>query len=130
MRKLLSILVVVVALAGAMIAIPVFAEDVTAVVDLDPAAFEFPEGLAVDADGNIYFGLAPTREIRRMTPSGEVSSFANRPLLPKALSGRSDWHSTPPSSFSPRWAVSTRRRTVSGRSAQMASRRRCSHRCP
>ena len=66
MRKLLSILVVVVALAGAMIAIPVFAEDVTAVVDLDPAAFEFPEGLAVDADGNIYFGLAPTGELARM----------------------------------------------------------------
>ena len=83
MRKLLSILVVVVALAGAMIAIPVFAEDVTAVVDLDPAAFEFPEGLAVDADGNIYFGLAPTGELRRMTPSGEVSSSAKLPAAPE-----------------------------------------------
>ncbi|MDP6421494.1 MAG: hypothetical protein QF477_12025 [SAR202 cluster bacterium] len=53
MKRLLTTLAVVIALAGALTAIPVLAQDVTEVVDLDPAAFEFPEGMVVDADGAV-----------------------------------------------------------------------------
>jgi len=53
---------------------------VSTILDLDPAAFELPEGLAADANGNLYFGLAPTGEIRRVTPSGAVSSVAQLPV--------------------------------------------------
>ena len=42
-------------------------------------AGEFPEGLAVDQQGNIYIGMAPTSEIRRFTPAGEQTSFAQLP---------------------------------------------------
>ena len=46
---------------------------------LDANAFEFPEDLAIDSDGNIFAGMAPTGEIKKITPSGDVSTFANLP---------------------------------------------------
>jgi sugar lactone lactonase YvrE len=49
------------------------------VVGLDAEAGEFPEGIAVDQSNNLYFGIAPTGEIRKVTPAGEVSTFAQLP---------------------------------------------------
>ena len=46
---------------------------------LDANAFEFPEGLAIDSQGNIYAGMAPTGEIKIITPSGEVATYAQLP---------------------------------------------------
>ncbi|MFQ6026346.1 MAG: SMP-30/gluconolactonase/LRE family protein [Dehalococcoidia bacterium] len=42
-------------------------------------AAEFPEGLAVDRDGNIYAGMAPTGEIKKVTPLGKSTTFAQLP---------------------------------------------------
>jgi len=39
-------------------------------VDFDPAAGEFPEGVAVDQTGNVYLSLTPRDEIRRIDPDG------------------------------------------------------------
>ncbi|MCH7606102.1 MAG: SMP-30/gluconolactonase/LRE family protein, partial [Chloroflexi bacterium] len=52
---------------------------VTALAPLDATANEFPEGLAVDRDGNIYVGMAPTGEVKRISPQGQVSTFAKLP---------------------------------------------------
>ena len=52
---------------------------VFSVAPFNASAGEFPEGLAVDKEGNIYTGMAPTGEIRKITPQGEVSTFANLP---------------------------------------------------
>ena len=50
------------------------------VVQLDPMAGELPEGLTADPSGNLYFGLAPTGEIRRVAPSGAISTLAQLPV--------------------------------------------------
>jgi sugar lactone lactonase YvrE len=81
---LLSVLAALVASLGVM---TVLAQDIVEQIDLDETAGEFPESLAVDADGNIYFGLAPTGEIRMITPSGDVSSFAKLPTAPEGTFG-------------------------------------------
>ena len=49
------------------------------ITDFDAAAFELPEGLAIDARGNMYVAMAPTGEIKRVTPDGTVSTFARLP---------------------------------------------------
>jgi sugar lactone lactonase YvrE len=45
------------------------------VMSFDPAAGEFPEGIAVDHDGVMYVSLAVTGEIRRFGPDGGASTF-------------------------------------------------------
>lgn len=50
------------------------------VADFNPGAGEFPEGIAVDQEGNIYVGMAFTSEIKKITPEGQVSTFTNLPL--------------------------------------------------
>ena len=52
---------------------------VSRVASFNSGTGEFPEELAVDRDGNIYVGMAPTGEIRRFTPHGEASTFAQLP---------------------------------------------------
>ena len=79
MKISLMILIFAVGLLNPLGISTVSADDITRAVDLDSAAGEFPEGLAVDKDGNLYFGLAPTGEIRKFTPGGEASTFANLP---------------------------------------------------
>ena len=56
------------------------------VAEFDAAAAEFPQGLAVDQQGNTYVGIPSTVEIRKVTPEGEVSTFAK---LPSAGGGMS-----------------------------------------
>lgn len=44
------------------------------------ASFDTPCGLAVDAQGNVYVADKKNHKIRKITPSGEVSSFAGSGL--------------------------------------------------
>ena len=46
---------------------------------LDANLFEYPEGLAIDGEGNIYAGMAPAGEIKKITPSGDVATYAQLP---------------------------------------------------
>ncbi|HEX2171010.1 MAG TPA: hypothetical protein VHL09_01020 [Dehalococcoidia bacterium] len=48
-------------------------------------AGELPEGIAADPQGNIYVGMAPTGEIRKVAPDGTVSTYAQLPLPPEAF---------------------------------------------
>lgn len=59
--------------------ITVTERNVSLVAPLSAGAAEFPEGLAVDSDGNIYVGMAPTGVIKKVTPQGMVSDFAKLP---------------------------------------------------
>lgn len=43
---------------------------------LDPTRGEFPEGMAVDRQGNLYFSLSPRGEIWRATPDGDLTLMA------------------------------------------------------
>jgi hypothetical protein len=43
------------------------------------ASFVLPEGLAVDSSGNLYVADGIARVIRKITPSGEVTTFAGTP---------------------------------------------------
>ncbi len=52
---------------------------VSVIAKFDPSANEMPEALTVDQQGNIYVGMAFTGEIRRLTPQGEATTFANLP---------------------------------------------------
>ncbi len=52
---------------------------VSQVAALNPGASEFPEGLAVDRQGNIYVSMAFTGEIKKITSDGDVSTFAELP---------------------------------------------------
>jgi sugar lactone lactonase YvrE len=53
--------------------------NVQEIAAFDPAAGQLPEGIAIDADNNVYVGMALTGEIIRLTPDGEVVSFARLP---------------------------------------------------
>lgn len=49
-------------------------------VAFDPAKMETPENLVFDRDGNLYISLALTGEIRKITPEGVQSTFAQLPI--------------------------------------------------
>ena len=40
------------------------------------ASFNYPTGIAVDASGNLYIADSENNEIRKISPTGEVSTFA------------------------------------------------------
>jgi len=61
------------ATAFSMLRGPVAGSDVAQ--SFNPAAGEFPEGIALDAEGAMYVSLAPTGEIRRFGPDGSASTF-------------------------------------------------------
>ena len=43
------------------------------VIEYDRAAFEFPEGIAVDKPGNVYVGIDDLGQIRKISPDGSES---------------------------------------------------------
>ena len=47
-----------------------------ATFDPTPPQSQFPEGLAIDREGNIYVGMYPTGQIWKITPNGEQSILA------------------------------------------------------
>lgn len=79
MKFTLLILIIAVGLISPFGASAVLADDVTKIVSLDASIGESPEALAIDADGNLYFGLAFTGEIRKRTPEGDITTYANLP---------------------------------------------------
>jgi sugar lactone lactonase YvrE len=50
------------------------------VITFDPAHAEYPEGIAVDARGAIYVGIASTGEVRRVAPDGSQRAVATVPI--------------------------------------------------
>lgn len=51
------------------------------------AAFNGPEGLAVDATGNLYVADTGNHALRKITPAGVVSTLAGSALIPGTLDG-------------------------------------------
>ncbi|MCX6879143.1 MAG: hypothetical protein NTW21_35855 [Verrucomicrobia bacterium] len=43
------------------------------------ARFDFPQGIAVDGNGNVYVGDVSNRTIRKITPAGVVTTLAGSP---------------------------------------------------
>lgn len=60
------------------------------------AQFDDPMGIAVDASGNVYVGEADNRRVRRITPTGVVTTFAG-----SGVSGSTDGNGTAASFVSP-----------------------------
>jgi sugar lactone lactonase YvrE len=71
MRRVLTILLM--ALAAAALAPEASAKRIA---DFDPAAGEFPEGIAVDARGRLFVSLAPLGEIRQRARDGSWTTYA------------------------------------------------------
>jgi sugar lactone lactonase YvrE len=66
----------------AVLILPVLAAAQTQVVwvkEYDPAAGEFPEGIAVDLKGNIYIAMAALGQVRRISPDGTETLFYQFP---------------------------------------------------
>lgn len=78
-RNLVLILVALSSLAPVPLLAQAAARQATVVVAFDPAAGELPEGIALDDQGNIYLSMAPTSQLKRVTPRGEVSTIASLP---------------------------------------------------
>ncbi len=76
-RKLLVASIIVTALAFP--ALGVLAGGPTTVASLDPSIGELPEGIAVDASGTIYAGMAPTGAIVAIGTDGSVTPFVSLP---------------------------------------------------
>ena len=73
---------VVVSLIVVLSVLPVAAaasSQVETLVSFNPAAGEFPEGVAVDKTGNIYVSVTPLGQIRRYAPDGSESLLATVP---------------------------------------------------
>jgi sugar lactone lactonase YvrE len=57
---------------------PASAAQIETIASFDPAAGELPEGVAMDARGNIFVSLtAPVSEIRKFAPNGEETTLAS-----------------------------------------------------
>jgi sugar lactone lactonase YvrE len=65
--------------------VPALLSAIHEVVAFDPTAGEYPEGIAAGSDGGIYVGLTGLGEIRRIDPSGAMTTFATIPLEPGDL---------------------------------------------
>jgi sugar lactone lactonase YvrE len=50
------------------------------VITFDPNRGEYPEGIAVDARGAVYVGIAATGEVRRVAPDGTQRTVATLPI--------------------------------------------------
>jgi sugar lactone lactonase YvrE len=77
MRKLGWFLVVMLTALG--LVTVVAASSLVTVTAFDPAVGQLPEGLALDAQGNLYVGFAPTGEIDKLTPTGAATPYAQLP---------------------------------------------------
>lgn len=76
MKKLLLLLAATALLAGNS---SLVAQTVTSVAAFNPGAGEFPEGIAVDRDGNVYLSLIGNSKIKKVTPNGVASDFVSIP---------------------------------------------------
>jgi sugar lactone lactonase YvrE len=74
-RAIVSLIVVLFALPVAASA----SSQLQTLVMFNPAAGEFPEGVAVDKTGNIYVSITPLGQIRRFAPNGSQSLLTTLP---------------------------------------------------
>jgi len=75
--RLRVILALTAATALLLPAAPAHAAEIETLVSFDAAAGELPEGVAIDARGNIFVSLtAPVSEIRKITPDGRQTTLA------------------------------------------------------
>ncbi len=79
MSKLTAALLLTVVLALGLTVLPLLANGLSIVAPFDPLAGELPEALAVDDDGDIFVGMAPTGEVKKVTPDGDQDFFAQLP---------------------------------------------------
>jgi sugar lactone lactonase YvrE len=75
-----SFFVWVLALTLVLPSLAVASAPVTWVRTYDPNAFEFPEGIAIDKQGNIFVSLAPIGQIRKISPEGTETLFYQLPV--------------------------------------------------
>jgi hypothetical protein len=54
----------------------------------DKARFKSPQGVAVDSNGTIYVADSGNQTVRRISPSGEVTTFAGKPGKRGTVDGR------------------------------------------
>jgi sugar lactone lactonase YvrE len=73
MKRLLLLLIIITLLVMPVLAIA--AAQVIVVEAFDPALFEFPEGIAIDKQGNIFVSLTVPGQVRRIAPDGSETTL-------------------------------------------------------
>ncbi len=63
-----------------LVANPPDAGTVETLIHFNPTAFEAPESIVIDSDGNLFISMALTGEIRKITPQGRQSTLARIPI--------------------------------------------------
>ncbi len=74
-----SLVVCVLALMLALPSLAAASGHVMWIQTYDPAAGEFPEGIAVDKQGNVFVSMAPIGQIRKISPEGTETLFYQFP---------------------------------------------------
>lgn len=83
-RSMLTLLIILIMLTLGVV--PALADmHVEEIASFDPALGQFPEGIALDKTGNIYFGFDPIGEIWKISPDGVQSEFYTFDDPPGAL---------------------------------------------
>jgi sugar lactone lactonase YvrE len=80
-----SLVVCALALMLALPSLAAASGQVTWIRTYDPAAKEFPEGIAIDKQGNIFVSMAQLGQIRKISPDGTETVFYQFPGTPGLL---------------------------------------------
>lgn len=75
-----SLVVVSLALMLVLPSLVAASSEVTWVRTYNPSALEFPEGIAVDKQGNLFVSIAPLGQIRKISPEGVETLFYQFPV--------------------------------------------------
>jgi len=79
MKKLLPSLIIAVTSLLASLPATLSAQSLTPVAYFDGSANEYPEGIAVDRQGNVYLSMVFAGKIKKVTPAGVASDYAQIP---------------------------------------------------
>lgn len=75
-----SLVVVLLALMLVLPSLVAASGQLTWIRTYNPGALEFPEGIAVDKQGNLFVSIAPLGQIRKISPNGVETLFYEFPL--------------------------------------------------